>query len=209
VFLDEVADIPKSIQVKLLRVLEQKEFERVGSNDTIHVNVRVIAATNCDPVKAVAEGRLREDLYHRLNVIPVRLPPLRERKGDIHLLAEHFLGGFNQSRRTDSTRGKSAGRKDQTLPPETLKVLAAYEWPGNVREMENLLERLSIVVKASVLRPSDLPEHMKNAAACADGASSTLALAGSREGPHTARVQVVPRERAQSGADAGTDRTTL
>jgi two-component system NtrC family response regulator/two-component system response regulator AtoC len=209
VFLDEVADIPKSIQVKLLRVLEQKEFERVGSNETIHVNVRVIAATNCDPAKAVVDGRLREDLYHRLNVIPVRLPPLRERKGDIPLLVDHFLDRLNRARKADSVRGRNADRKDQTLSPETLKILAAYEWPGNVREMENLLERLSIVVKAPVLRPSDLPEHMKKTAVSGDGASSTLALA-EIERDHILRVFRSCRGNILKAAQTlGIDRSTL
>ena len=209
VFLDEVADIPKSIQVKLLRVLEQKEFERVGSNETIHVNVRVIAATNCDPVKAAADGRLREDLYHRLNVIPVELPPLRQRRGDVPLLAEHFLDKFNELRRTASARGQGRDRKDQTLSPEAVRILAAYEWPGNVREMENLLERLSIVVESSVIRPSDLPEQMKNAANCLGGAPATLALA-EIEKDHILRVLKSCRGNILRAAQAlGIDRTTL
>jgi len=209
VFLDEVADIPKSIQVKLLRVLEQKEFERVGSNETIHVNVRIVAATNCDPLRAVAEGRLREDLYHRLNVIPVELPPLRERRGDILLLAEHFLCKFNKLRRTASARGQGPDRKDQSLSPEAAKVLAAYEWPGNVREMENLLERLSIVVKSPVIRPSDLPEQVRNAVEGVDAAPTALALADI-EKDHILRVFRSCRGNVLRAAQAlGIDRTTL
>ena len=208
VFLDEVADIPKSIQVKLLRILEQKEFERVGSNETIHVNVRVIAATNRDPVKAAVEGRLREDLYHRLNVLPVNLPPLRERRGDVPLLAEHFLGKFNELRRTAPARGQGADRQDLTLSPEAARALAAYEWPGNVREMENLLERLSIVVKGTVIRPSDLPEHIRNAACTS--ASSPVAALEEVERDHILRVFKSCGGNVMRAAQTlGIDRTTL
>jgi two-component system response regulator AtoC len=151
IFLDECADIPRGIQVKLLRVFEQKEFERVGSNETIRVNVRVIAATNSDPCQAVAEGKIREDLFHRLNVIPVSIPPLRERKCDIPLLVEHFLEKFSDSR-----------GKPLRLSSEAMRVFNEYRWPGNVRELENLLERLSIVVKGPIVRPSDVPEEIRH-----------------------------------------------
>ena len=151
VFLDECADIPRVIQAKLLRVLEQKEFERVGSNETIRVDVRVIAATNANPCLAVAEGKIREDLFHRLNVIPVALPPLRDRKSDIPLLVEYFLDRFGASR-----------AKALRLSPEVMRIFVEYPWPGNVRELENLVERLSIVVRGAIVKPSDLPEEMRN-----------------------------------------------
>ena len=152
IFLDECADIPRGIQVKLLRVFEQKEFERVGSNETIRVDVRVIAATNSDPCQAVAEGKIREDLFHRLNVIPVSIPPLRERKCDIPLLVEHFLEKFSGSR-----------ENPLRLSSEAMRVFNEYRWPGNVRELENLVERLSIVVKGPIVRPSDVPEEIRHA----------------------------------------------
>ena len=161
IFLDECADIPRGIQVKLLRVFEQKEFERVGSNETIRVDVRVIAATNSDPCQAVAEGRIREDLFHRLNVIPVCLPPLRERKCDVPLLIDYFLEKFSGSR-----------EKSLRLSPETMRTLTTYRWPGNVRELENLIERLSIIVRGPEVRPSDLPEQIRRSESVSGGGAS-------------------------------------
>jgi DNA-binding NtrC family response regulator len=112
----------------------------------------VIAATNSDPCQAVAEGKIREDLFHRLNVIPVSIPPLRERKCDIPLLVEHFLEKFSGTR-----------EKPLRLSPEAMRVFNEYRWPGNVRELENLVERLSIVVKGPIVRPSDVPEEIRHA----------------------------------------------
>jgi len=163
VFLDECSDIPKGIQVKLLRVFEQKEFERVGSNDTIRVDVRVIAATNTDPCQAVADGKIREDLFHRLNVIPVVVPPLRERRSDIPLLVEYFSDRFKGSR-----------DNPLRLSPEVMRVLIDYDWPGNVRELENLMERLSVVVRGQSVRLSDLPEGLRRH----EKTSSTASLEG-------------------------------
>ena len=132
IFLDEIGDTTPTIQVKLLRVIQEREFRRVGGNQDMKVDVRVIAATNRDLEKAVAEGTFREDLYYRLDVIPIRLPPLRLRTGDIPLLVTHFLEKFSQE----------GSKPVPTLSPEALHVLLEHEWRGNVRELENLIERV-------------------------------------------------------------------
>jgi len=148
-FLDEIGEMSANIQVHLLRVLEEKEFTRVGGNELIKVNVRVISATNKDLKKAVAGGQFREDLYYRLNVVTIELPPLRERKEDIPLLAQHFLKKFaveNQKEITD-------------FSPEATDFLLKYEWPGNVRELENAIERAVILTKNSYIEVADLPQE--------------------------------------------------
>lgn len=132
IFLDEIGDTTPTIQVKLLRVIQEREFRRVGGNQDMKVDVRVIAATNRDLEKAVAEGTFREDLYYRLDVIPIRLPPLRLRTGDIPLLVTHFLEKFSEE----------SGKPVSTLTPEAMHVLLEHEWRGNVRELENLIERV-------------------------------------------------------------------
>jgi two-component system response regulator PilR (NtrC family) len=132
IFLDEIGDTTPSIQVKLLRVIQQREFRRVGGHQDVKVDVRVVAATNKNLEKAVADGSFREDLYYRLDVIPIRLPPLRMRTGDIPLLATHFLERFS----------KESGKPVPALSPEAMRVLLGHEWRGNVRELENLIERV-------------------------------------------------------------------
>jgi two-component system response regulator PilR (NtrC family) len=132
IFLDEIGDTTPTIQVKLLRVIQEREFRRVGSSQDIKVDVRIIAATNKDLEKAVADGSFREDLYYRLDVIPIRLPPLRLRSGDIPLLVTHFLDRFS----------KESGKPAPILTPEAMHVLLGHEWRGNVRELENLIERV-------------------------------------------------------------------
>ncbi len=132
IFLDEIGDTTPTIQVKLLRVIQEREFRRVGGNQDIKVDVRVVAATNKDLEKAVAEGSFREDLYYRLDVIPIRLPPLRMRTGDIPLLVDHFLERFS----------KEGGKPKPVINPEAMHVLLEHEWRGNVRELENLIERI-------------------------------------------------------------------
>ncbi len=132
IFLDEIGDTTPTIQVKLLRVIQEREFRRVGGNQDIKVDVRIVAATNKDLEKAVAEGSFREDLYYRLDVIPIRLPPLRLRSGDIPLLVKHFLERFS----------KESGKPLPVLSPEAMHVLLEHEWRGNVRELENLIERV-------------------------------------------------------------------
>jgi two-component system, NtrC family, response regulator PilR len=132
IFLDEIGDTTPTIQVKLLRVIQEREFRRVGGNQDVKVDVRIVAATNKDLEKAVADGSFREDLYYRLDVIPIRLPPLRLRTGDIPLLVNHFLGKFSQE----------SGKPVPLLTSEAMHVLLGHEWRGNVRELENLIERV-------------------------------------------------------------------
>ncbi len=148
IFLDEIGDMSPTLQVKLLRVLQQREFERVGGVRTIKVDVRIIAATNIDLEHAVHEGKFREDLYYRLNVIPVVIPPLRERADDIPLLMDHFLSHFNKTKKRD-IKGFS---------PAAMDILISYPWPGNIRELENLVERLVILKGNGTICPDDLPD---------------------------------------------------
>ncbi len=142
IFLDEVGEMPPDAQVKLLRVIQEHEFERIGGNQTIRTDVRLIAATNRNLQRAVQEGTFREELFYRLNVFPVELPPLRERSGDIPLLARFFVDKY--AVRVD--------RHIDTIAPETLEQLVAYRWPGNVRELQNLIERAMILATDPVLR---------------------------------------------------------
>lgn len=150
IFLDEIGDISPAMQVKLLRVLQQGEFERVGGEKTVKVNVRVIAATNKDLIKEVREGRFREDLYYRLRVFPVVLPALRQRPDDIPLLARHFISRF--SART--------GKLISGLSREALSRLISYQWPGNVRELENAIEYAFVVCQERIIGAEDLPSEL-------------------------------------------------
>lgn len=145
-FLDEVGDIPPALQPKLLRVLQEQEFERLGSTRTHQVDVRLVAATNRDLAEMVNRGQFRIDLYYRLNVFPVQLPPLRERPEDITALVIHFVEIF----------GRRMGRQIEHIPPETMSALNSYQWPGNIRELQNLVERAVILSNDGVL-PNPLP----------------------------------------------------
>src|SRR5947208_2920675 len=145
-FLDEVGDLPAEVQVKLLRVLQEREFERVGGVETVKVDVRVISATHRDLEALIAEGKFREDLYYRLNVFPITLPPLRDRPSDVAPLVEHFIQKFAQS----------TGRAVRGADAAALAELAAYPWPGNVRELENVIERALILSKGPALAVADL-----------------------------------------------------
>jgi Nif-specific regulatory protein len=147
-FLDEIGELAPSLQVKLLRVLQEKEFERVGGVKIIKINVRILVATNKDLEKAIREGTFREDLYYRLNVIPLNLPPLREKTDDIPLLVNYFVQEFAKKRR----------REPLTFSTEAIRYLMRYRWPGNVRELENLIERLTILTSKDTVTASDLPE---------------------------------------------------
>lgn len=144
-FLDEIADMPLTTQAKILRALQEKEFERVGGTDSIKVDVRFIAATNKDLARMVKEGQFREDLYYRLNVISIYLPPLRERKGDIPLIVDHFL--------------QSASKQAQ-VSSVALELLMAYSWPGNIRELQNTIERSAIMSDDGMIQPSHIPPHV-------------------------------------------------
>ena len=148
-FLDEIGEMSANIQVHLLRVLEEKEFSRVGGNEPIKVDVRVVSATNKDLRKAIEKGEFREDLYYRLNVVPIELPPLRERKEDIPLLAQHFLNKFALENKKEVSE----------FSPEATEFLLGYDWPGNVRELENAIERAAILAKDSLITIADLPQE--------------------------------------------------
>ena len=154
-FMDEVAEMSQGLQVKLLRVLQEMEFERVGGARTIKVDVRVVAASNRDLKEEVEAGRFREDLFYRLNVVHLHLPPLRQRQEDIPLLAAHFIKKYVQENLRDKTR----------ITPEALQVLIHYAWPGNVRELENVMERAVILCSHNTISPQDLPAELAPAPA--------------------------------------------
>ena len=145
IFLDEIGEMPLELQPKLLRVIQDGEFERLGNPRTIKVDVRIIAASNRNLEEEIKGGRFREDLFYRLNVFPIALPPLRQREGDILLLINHFVTKFN----------KKIGKKIESIAPETLRVLQEYNWPGNVRELESVIERAVIISKGAVLQVLD------------------------------------------------------
>src|SRR6185369_8655320 len=160
-FLDEIGEIPVDMQVKLLRVLQESEFERVGGIKTIKVDVRLVTATNRDLQKEVATGAFREDLFYRLNVVPIHLPPLRERRGDIPLLVDHFIARFNER-----LKKQIAGVEE-----EALARLTAHPWPGNIRELENVLERTILFCEGPTIRAADLPPEMQTAPAATGAAA--------------------------------------
>jgi Nif-specific regulatory protein len=147
IFLDEIGELPLGAQAKLLRVLQERSFERVGGGASIHVDIRVITATNRDLREMVKAGLFREDLYYRLNVFPILIPPLREREDDVILLAKRFLEHYNEE----------TGKSITGFTPSTLRLLKAYHWPGNVRELENVIHRAVILAADTVIRPHDLP----------------------------------------------------
>jgi two-component system NtrC family response regulator len=147
IFLDEIGALPINLQAKLLRVLQEKSFKRLGGNATIHIDVRVIAATNADLYAAVNKGTFREDLFYRLNVIRINIPPLRERKEDISLLVNHFIAKFNPAKKIK-------------VSDEAMKILSNYNWPGNISELQNLIERASIVCQNSEIKAVDLPKEL-------------------------------------------------
>jgi Nif-specific regulatory protein len=151
IFLDEIGEMPISIQAKFLRVLQEREFERIGGAETIKVNVRIIAATNADPQKLIAAGRFREDLYYRLSVFPLVVPPLRERKTDIMLLADHFVEKFSAEH----------GKKINHITPSAIELINRYTWPGNVRELENCIERAVILSRDGAIHSYHLPPGMQ------------------------------------------------
>src|SRR5574341_30984 len=153
IFLDEIGDIAPGVQVKLLRVLQEKEFERLGGSQTVRSDVRVIAATNRDLEKAMKEGTFREDLYYRLNVVSVVIPPLRERKEDVPALLEHFIKKYGAENR----------KKISGVSAEARDVLMRYSYPGNVRELENIVERAVVLVKGKTITSADLPLHLRTA----------------------------------------------
>ena len=182
-FLDEIGEIPIEMQVKLLRVLQESEFERVGGIKTIKVDVRLVTATNRDLIKEVQAGNFREDLFYRLNVVPIHLPPLRERHTDIPLLVEYFVSKFNSRLKKQITG----------LAPDAMEKLIAHSWPGNIRELENVLERTILFCEHPVIRAHDLPPEVS-------GESGPNRAAEVRPGPavatgeRTSLKEIVRRE---------------
>ena len=150
-FLDEIADMSLKTQAKVLRALEEQAFERVGGKDTIRVDVRVLAASNQNLPERIATGAFREDLYYRLNVIPIEVPPLRQRKEDLPLLVGHFTSLFSAEN----------GKRPKTVSVEALAYFLSYDWPGNVRELRNMVERLVIMTPRDVIGPEDLPPPLR------------------------------------------------
>jgi len=163
-FLDEIGEISPKLQLNLLRVLQEREFHRVGGEESIRVDVRIIAATNRNLEQAVREGSFREDLYYRLNVISIHVPPLRERKEDIPLLADHFVEKFNME----------SGKKVEGISEDALQILMEHDWPGNVRELENVIERAVIINRGGVILPDDLPPNLSRRLALAPPQDSLI-----------------------------------
>jgi transcriptional regulator with GAF, ATPase, and Fis domain len=149
-FLDEITSLKPEMQAKLLRVLQEREFERVGGTRTIRLDVRIVAASNVDLRQAIDRGAFRADLYYRLNVVPVAVPPLRERTSDIPLLVDHFVQRYN----------RELGRRIDRLTPEALAALREYPWPGNVRELQNIIERSVSLVESGTIGLNDLPTDL-------------------------------------------------
>ena len=185
-FLDEVGDIPLNTQVKLLRVLQERHFERVGGLTTLRADIRVLAATHRDLEAMVDSGTFREDLYYRLNVVPIFVPPLRERKDDIPLLVQHFLDRFNKE-----------NRRHVALSPEVTAIFARYHWPGNVRELQNCIERLVVLADASTLTVTAIPKPLRSYIDHIKEVTSASRLSPVRKGIETlpAHVQTIERER--------------
>jgi two-component system response regulator AtoC len=161
-FFDEIGDITPAVQVKLLRVLQERSFERLGGTRSIEVDVRLVAATNQDLQQMIEEGQFREDLFYRLSVVPINLPPLRARPADIPALVAHFLERFR------------AG--DKQISPEAMKLLAEYQWPGNIRELENTIERVVILSRGDVIGPDDLPAEVRSGLHVTAGSKAGFSL---------------------------------
>jgi transcriptional regulator with PAS, ATPase and Fis domain len=185
ILLDEIGSLPLASQAKLLRVLQEREFEPVGSSATMKVEVRVIASCNSNLKQAIASGAFREDLYYRLSVFPIVIPPLRERREDVPLLAEHFLRKYTQ-------RGD---RKVCRISPEALTVMAEHDWPGNVRELENAIEHALILEKTDSIQLSSLPTHLNNQASQKNEEAWSLPL---RERLRLAEKQIIVDALARS-----------
>ena len=200
IFLDEISNISPAAQHKLLRVLQEFEINPVGSSEVLHVDVRVIAATNADLGARVKEGSFREDLYYRLNVIPIRIPALRERREDIPPLAEHFFRVFNEKRRSGRLKGIASG---------AVRLLGEYDWPGNVRELENLIERAVVLSENEVLTETDLSNLEAFASSDAESARPSVLLSQA-EREHIRNVLIRHNYNIVRSAQAlGIDRKTL
>ena len=190
-FLDEIGDMPMDMQVKLLRVLQERTFEPVGSNDMVEADIRVVAATNCRLEEAVAEGRFREDLYYRLNVFPVQIPPLRDRREDIPLLVNEL-----------TIRAEHQSRGSIRLTKEAVTALQSYAWPGNVRELANLFERLVVLYPNAVVSLDDLPDRIRSRATLVPPPEPLVASSDAEGGGRQAEPTSAARE-AAPGSMAG------
>ncbi len=187
IFLDEIADLPLDTQVNLLRVLQEKEFDRVGGETTLKADVRVVAATNRRLKEMVADGSFREDLYYRLEVIPLHLPPLRERRGDIPLLVEHFL--VKKSREINVPLRR--------LSPEALQILCDYPWPGNVRELENIIERTIVLSDGETIGPADVPFDGADGVPIPGAGTESASQRGDGDEPLTEQLEGLEKELIQ------------
>jgi DNA-binding NtrC family response regulator len=203
IFLDEISTASPAMQVKLLRILQEFEFEQVGGSKTFKVDTRVVLATNEDLAQAVADGRFRQDLYYRVNVINVELPPLRERISDIPLLAEHFLAEVCEE----------TGKRVVGFSGETLETLRAYRWPGNVRELQNVVERAVLLGKGDRVTIDDLPPSLASTAPLAAPRSGRRTLKDALEGPERRIILDVLESnnwnRNATADELGINRTTL
>ena len=191
IFLDEISEMPLELQVKLLRVLQEREFQRVGSNETVKCDIRIVAATNRDLAAYVKEGKFREDLYYRLNVIDMRLPALKERTGDVPLLVNRYLREFG---------GKS-------VSPDAMRLLEAYQWPGNVRELRNAVEKMCVLSSSGEIGVDDVPDEMKR------DVPMTLSVSGTLEETEKAKILAVLEEvggnRTKAAERLGISRRTI
>ncbi len=169
IFLDEIGDVPGTIQVKLLRVLQEREFERLGGTKTIQVDVRVVAATNQDLRAALEQGTFREDLYYRLNVVPISIPPLREHKEDIPYLADYFIARY----------ARSSGKKITGITPSALKLLVDFHWPGNIRELENIIERAVVMAAGERIDSGDIHLDLAESESTGEGSGQQSDVPGS------------------------------
>jgi PAS domain S-box-containing protein len=196
IFLDEIGDTTPNIQLKLLRVLQEREIERVGDSKVINVDVRIIAATNRNLAQLVEDGNFREDLFYRLNVIPISIPPLRDRKEDIPLLLDHFISEFNEQ-----TSKNIAG-----ITKEALSILMDYHWPGNIRQLENAIEHAFVKTHGKSIEPSSLPIEI-----CMTSKHFQLSQAGTRDERETlvAALQETGWNKAKASRELGIDRVTL
>ena len=182
-FLDEIGEVPVEMQVKLLRALQESEFERVGGIKTIHVDVRLVAATNRDLKQLIAEGRFREDLYYRLAVVPIALPPLRDRREDIPPLVAHFIEKYDQR----------LGKRVEGIEPEALELLMGYAWPGNIRELENLMERSVLFADGPTILASALPDALRERGVHAPTPTLGVAQLGGLPSPGGASMKEIVR----------------
>jgi two-component system response regulator AtoC len=199
IFLDEIGDLPPLTQTKILRVLEERAFERVGGTSQVRVDVRILAATNKDLVEEVRQGRFREDLYYRLNVIPLQLPPLRQRQADIPLLIQVFTRRFNDQLGTAVS-----------FSPEAMEILRNYNFPGNVRELLNIVERTIALSGDKVIRPADLPDHLVKAKAKKTALASLHEVVASAEKEHLAAIlRLTKGNRSRTAEILGISRKNL